>query len=60
MGITRAPDGRLIIAGSFGGPVAVVDESNPDLLKIEPLYFRGNNANTTVAQGESVAVTSDG
>jgi hypothetical protein len=59
-GITRAPDGRLFVAGEFGGPVAVIDESNPAILKAEPLYRRGNNAFTSVAFGESVAVTSDG
>ena len=56
----RDSTGRMVLAGQFGGPVAELDESNPAILKAEPLYQRGNNGFTSVEQGESVAVTSDG
>jgi len=59
-GFFRDNDGRLLVAGQFGGPAAVIDESNPAILKAERLYKRGNNAFTSVEQGESIAVTSDG
>lgn len=60
-GITRAPDKKLYISGIIGeGPVGVVNESNPERLDYTELYASGNNAFTSVGQGESIAVTEDG
>ncbi|PIQ23912.1 hypothetical protein COW36_11580 [bacterium (Candidatus Blackallbacteria) CG17_big_fil_post_rev_8_21_14_2_50_48_46] len=60
-GITRDPNGQLYISGQIGsGPVATVNESNPERMDYTELYARGKNAYTSVAQGEGVAVTSDG
>ncbi|MGV3527052.1 MAG: hypothetical protein ACO1RX_22745 [Candidatus Sericytochromatia bacterium] len=60
-GITRAPDNTLYVSGILGeGPVATVNESLPERLDFTELYSSGNNAFTSVGQGEGVAVTADG
>lgn len=59
-GLTRA-SGTLYVSGIVGsGPVGTVNESNPERMDFTELYARGSNAFTSVAQGEGVAVTSDG
>lgn len=59
-GFMRGADGKMYLAGQFGGGAAVLDESNPALFDYEPLYTRGRNAFTSVEQSESIGVTADG
>jgi hypothetical protein len=60
-GITRAPNKTLYVSGIIGsGPVGTINETNPERLDYTELYESGNNAFTSVGQGEGVAVTSDG
>lgn len=60
-GITRAPDKSLYISGQLGeSPVAKINETTPDRLDYTELFVSGNNAFTSVGQGEGIAVTADG
>lgn len=59
-GFMRGADGKMYMAGQFGAGAAVLDETKPTLMDYEPLYVRGRNAYTSVEQGESIGVTSDG
>ena len=59
-GFARDASGRLFAAGQFGGAVALIDDSNPELFSLTPLYERSRNSSTSVEQGESIGITSDG
>ncbi|MCB9853756.1 MAG: hypothetical protein H6819_11715 [Phycisphaerales bacterium] len=60
--VTRAKDGNLYATGTdtSGGPEAfMIDESGANLTPVG-IYSAGNNAFTSVGQGENIAVTDDG